>query len=476
MSHKVTSDSLRPFFEPERVAVIGASRNEGKGGYNIIENLLRMGYQGRIFPVNPRADNILGIDAFSSLEDIPEPPDLALIVLPPQAVLNSVEECAARGVKAVIIESAGFGEMNESGARIEEKIARLAKETGIRIMGPNSVGTINPYVHFDSSLGRLNKLFLPDNDIGKGTVGFIGQTGLFTGVYLPLINRELGISKIACLGNKCDVDESDMLEYMGDDPATEIIAMYLESIKDGQRFLELCRRIVPEKPVIILKSAVTEGGAKASATHTGSMAGKDRVYDAAFRQVGVIRVGSFEQLWDVTRAFVRLPRPQGSRLGIVNLAGSGCVTAVDACFRYGLQIAELSPATKRKIKTVYPDWWQVRSPVDVWTAIEASGFEDTYSTVTRAVMEDDGVDAVVVIMAAIDWLPGKAVAGLFTGLRKDFPHKPIIVVNPLGDGEIYLRMSREFQSIGIPSYTSDEDAIFALAALYRYRQYLADAD
>jgi acyl-CoA synthetase (NDP forming) len=267
-----------------------------------------------------------------------------------------------------------------------------------------------------------------------------------------------------------------LLEYLGDDSATEIIAMYLESIKDGQRFLELCRRIVREKPIIIVKSAVTESGARASATHTGSIAGKDRVYDAAFRQAGVIRVGSFEQLWNVTRAFVRCPRPVGNRIGIVNLAGSGCVTAVDACFRYGLRIAELSPATREKIKTVYPDWWHVRSPVDVWTAIEASGFEATYTTITRAVIEDEGVDALVIIMAAIDWLPGKSVADLFTGIRKDFPRKPIIAVNPLGDGEIYLRMSRDFQSIGIPSYTGDEDAIFSLAALYRYRQYLAETE
>lgn len=476
MSQGRAIDNLKTFFEPESVAVIGASRNEGKGGFNIVENLLRLGYRGRIFPVNPRAREILGIDAFSSLKDIPESPELAIIVLPPDTVLKSVEECIERGVKAVIIESAGFGEMDESGARMEEQIARLAEEGGIRVMGPNSVGTINPYVHLDTSLGRLNKLFLPEDDILPGSVGFIGQTGLFTGVYLPLINTELGISKIACLGNKCDVDESDMLEYLADDPETKIFAMYLESIKDGQRFLGLCRRIVREKPIIVLKSAVTEGGARASATHTGSVAGQDRVYDAAFRQAGIIRVGSFEQLWDVTKAFLMAPLPRGNRVGIVNLAGSGCVTAVDACYHHGLEIAELSPATKAKIKGLYPDWWQVRSPVDVWTAIEASGFEDTYRTITGAVIEDEGVDAVVIIMGAIDWLPGGDVSELFTGIRKDFPDKPVMVVNPLGDGGLYLKMSWSFRSCGIPSYSGDKDAIFSLAALYRYRQYIANLD
>jgi len=388
MSNHRNTDSLRPFFEPKSVAVVGASRTPGKGGYNIIENLLRLGYPGKIYPVNPRAKRILGLAAYPELENTPEPPELALIVLPPSMVLKALEECVARGVKAVIIESAGFGEMSESGARLEKQIVRVSEKAGIRIMGPNSVGTINPEGHFDASLGRLNKIFLPKGDIRPGPVGFIGQTGLFTGVYLPLISSELGISKIVCLGNKCDVDESDMLEYFGEDTRTKIIAMYLESVKDGQRFLGLSRRIVREKPIVVMKSAVTKNGARPSD----------------------------------------------------------------------------------------PDWWQVRSPVDVWTAVEASGFEATYTTVIRAVLEDDGVDAVVVIMGANDWVPGKDVPAMFADIKKEFPHKPIITVNPLGDRKIYLRMCRGFQEMGIPSYTSDEDAITSLAALWRYQQHLLHTD
>lgn len=476
MGDSRNDSSLRPFFEPDSVAVIGASRTPGKGGYNIIENLLGLGYPGEIYPINPRARKILGLAAYPDLKSAPGRPELALIVLPPALVLKSLEECVAKGVKAVIIESAGFGEMDEAGARQEERITRIARRNGMRIMGPNSVGTINPARHLDTSLGRLKRLFLPKGDIRPGPVGFIGQTGLFTGVYLPLINSEIGISKIACLGNKCDVDESDMLEYFGEDDRTKIIAMYLESIKDGQRFLGLARRIVRERPLIVLKSAVTTSGARASATHTGSIAGEDRIYDAAFRQSGIIRVGSFEQLWDVARAFVYAPLPRGNRVAIINLAGSGCVTAVDACARNGLRIAELSPATGAKIKTVYPDWWRVRSPVDVWTAVEANGFEATYTTITRAVLEDSSVDAVVVIMAAVDWVPGKSVPALFADIKKDFPHKPILAVSPLGDRGIYLKMCRGFQELGIPSYTSDESAIVSLAALYRYQQYLLQAD
>jgi len=187
---KRDNDSLKPFFEPESVAVIGASRTPGKGGCNIIENLLRLGYAGKIYPVNPRAGEILGLAAYPDVASLPEPPQLVIIVLPPGLVLPSLEACAARGVKAVIIESAGFGEMDESGAIAEAQIQHLAERAGIRVMGPNSVGTINPYTNLDTSLGRLKKTFLPKDNIRPGTVGFIGQTGLFTGVYLPLINRE----------------------------------------------------------------------------------------------------------------------------------------------------------------------------------------------------------------------------------------------------------------------------------------------
>jgi acyl-CoA synthetase (NDP forming) len=464
-------ESLKYFFAPESVAVVGASRQPGKGGYNIIENLIRLGYPGRIYPVNPRAENILGLESYPDLKKIPAAPELAVIVLPPSLVLAAFRECIDAGVKAVIIESAGFGEMDEAGAALERYLARLARTAGIRIMGPNSVGTINPYARFDSSLGRLNKLFLPQGEIKRGSVGFIGQTGLFTGVYLPLINSEIGISKIACLGNKCDVDEGDILEYFGADIRTKIIAMYLESIKDGPRFMKLSRRIVREKPVVIFKAAVTGRGARASATHTGSIAGDDRLYEAAFRQAGIIRVGSFERLWDCVKGFLYAPLPAGKRVAIVNLAGSGCVTSVDACVQHGLRIAELSAATREKIKTVYPDWWWVRSPVDAWVAIEASGFAATYRVATRAVLEDEGVDAAVVIMGAIDWLAGKSVPALFEDIKKEFPAKPILAVCPLGDRRQYLKLRQGFQDIGIPCYAGDVDAIAALAALYRYRQY-----
>ncbi|MCJ7605538.1 MAG: CoA-binding protein [Dehalococcoidales bacterium] len=460
---------LRPFFEPERVAVIGASRTPGKGGYNIIENLQKLGYGGAIYPVNPQAEEILGLPVYPDISRTPEVPDLALIIVPPAQVETSLKDCIGRGVKAVIIETAGFGETDGEGARREREIARFAGEAGVAVMGPNSVGTINTALPFDSSLGRLNELFLPKAELRRGKAGFIGQTGLFTGVYLPLINEEIGLSKAACLGNKCDVDESDMLAYFGEDADTAFIGMYLESIRYGRRFLDLSRRIIPQKPIVVIKSAVTESGARASVSHTGAIAGEDRIYDAAFRQAGIIRARGFEQLWDFARAFIHAPLPAGNRVGIINLAGSGCVTTVDACVRHGLRVADLSTATKDTIAAVYPDWWRVKSPVDVWAAIEASGFEQAYVTILRAVLADDGVDAVVVIGAAIDWLPGTDIPALFAGIARRFAGKPVFVVNPPGDRDIYLRLHRGFLAQGIPHYPDDEAAVASLSAMYRYR-------
>ncbi len=463
-----TIEALQPFFEPKSIAVIGASRTPGKGGYNIIENLQRLGFAGAVYPVNLRAGEILGRPAYTDIGRTPEAPELALIIVPPDQVMDSFRSCIARGVRAVIIESAGFAEMSPEGAALQAEIARLARESGVPVMGPNSVGTINTSNGLDTSLGRLNELFLPEAPLREGRAGYVGQTGLFTGVYLPLINEETGLSKVACLGNKCDVDESDMLAWLGGDDATGFIGLYLESINDGRRFLDLCRQIVPRKPVAAIKGAVTGPGARASVTHTGSIAGRDDLYDALFRQAGVIRAADFTQLWGFARAFVHAPLPAGDRVGIVDLAGSGCVTAVDACARHGLRIADLSEKTRQAIAKVYPLWWTVRSPVDVWAAIEASGFEKAYAVILQAVLADPGVDAAVVIAAAVDWAPGRDLPGRFADLTRRFSGKPVYAVSPPGDPDIYLALHRGFTARGIPHYRDENSAIAALAAARRY--------
>lgn len=469
------ADSLRPFFEANSVAIIGASRKMGKAGYNIIDNLLRFGYKGEIYPINPSAQTILGLAAYPNIAQTPKLAELVIIVLPPPLVLPAIEECAARRVKSVIIESAGFAELDRSGALVEKKIAETARRAGMRLMGPNSVGTINPSKNLVTSFPHL-RLCLPDGrPIRPGSVAFIAQTGLFSFTFLPLMDAELEISKVACLGNKCDVDECDLLEYLADDPATKVIVMYLESIKDGRRFFRLSRRIVQDKPIIIFKSATTPLGAKVSASHTGSLAGEDRIYDTAFRQLGIIRAGSFDQLFDIAKALTYCPLPKGNRVAVLSNTGAGCVTAADACARSGLKIAELCGETLAKARTVYPDWWQVKNPVDVLTAVETSGFARGFTTLTRLVLRDDGVDAAVLVVGAVDFLAEEDVSIFFKDMAKEFPGKPLLVVNLLGDRRIYHRLSQRYKSFGITTYETVEGAIGALAALCRYQQYRQNA-
>ncbi len=467
--HGATS-SLKAFFEPESVAIIGASRKPGKAGYDIIDNMLRFGYKGEIYPINPSAATILGLAVYPDIRHTPRLAELAIIALPPSLVLSAFEECVAIGVRNIIIESGGFSEVDGSGARVEKKIAEIARQARVRVMGPNSIGTVNLSKNFITSFPHLN-IYMPDRGYKPGSVAFIAQTGLFAATFLPLINTDLEMSKIVCLGNKCDVDECDMLEYLADDPQTKVIAMYLESIKDGRRFFKLNRRIVREKPVVILKSAITPLGARVSASHTGSLAGEDRVYDAAFKQLGIIRAENFGQLFDITKALTYCPLPKGNRVAILSNTGAGCVTAADACAKSGLEIAELSPKTRAEAKKVYPDWWQVKNPVDVLTALETSGFARAYTTLTRLALQDDGVDAAVIVLGAIDFLPGRDIPSLFKDIRNELPDKPLLVINILGDRVIYNRMCRGFKSLGIPTYDSVENGIRALAALYHYQQF-----
>jgi acetyltransferase len=446
MDNYFATNNLRPFFEPDSIAIIGASRTPGKAGHR----------------------QILGLEVYLSLEHTPKLPTLVLIVLPPSLVLSAVAECAQRGVKSVIIESSGFSEIGEAGARLEREIAQTAKQVGMRVMGPNSLGTINPSKKAITSFPQL-KLCLPGKTIRPGSVAFIGQTGLLAAAFLPLIDNDLEMSKVACLGNRCDVDECDMLEYLAGDRQTKVIAMYLESIKDGRRFSRLSRRIVKEKPIVVLKSAITPLGARVSASHTGSLAGEDRVYDAAFKQLGIIRVESFDQLFDVAKALTYSPLPRGNRVAIISMTGAGCVTAADACARNGLKIAELSADTLAKAAAVYPDWWRVKNPLDVWMAVETVGFEAAYTGLTRAALQDDNVDAAVVVVGAMDFIPGRDIPTLFKDIRDQA--KPLLAVSMLGDRRIYHRMCQGFKSLSIPTYTSVEGAIGALAATYRYQQY-----
>ena len=454
------------FFEPRSVAVIGALREGWFGGYVIIKNLRVFGFPGEIYPVNPRYDKVLGLDVYASVKDIPAMVDLVIIMTPAAVVPSVLEECGACGVRAAIVVSDGFAERSEEGARLQKELVSVGRREGIRILGPNTVGvtnTANGLVTTPYEFGY--------SSIRRGFVALAGQTGIIAPQAVPYEDLQYGISKICDFGNKCDVDEADLLEYLAEDAETKVIAMYLEAIRDGRRFLATAKRVVEKKPVIVLKSGRSEAGAKAAASHTGTLAGDDKIYDAAFKQCGIIRVSYFEELFDVAKAFASQPLPNGKNVGIITVTGAGGVTAADYCMERGLELPSLSKRTLEGVKRVFPEWASLGNPLDVWVAVEASGMERTYEATTRALVEDENVDALIVVLAAVSWTATDV--KIFKNLGEECMRrgKSFLFVSLLGEYQIFKRCVETLEP-EIPVFPTVERAVRALAALVEYRDYV----
>ena len=305
---------LHRLFYPDSVAVIGASRNPHKFGHIQVSNLIKMGFGGRIYPVNPKADEILGLRCYPSILEVPGSVDVAVVSLPAPKVPAVVGECAEKGVKFVVIISSGFGEAGLEGARLQEAVLKAVEGTGTRIVGPNTTGILNPEVGFTTTFVPI---YCP---VREGPVSFVVQTGLFAGVTLLhiLTAENFGVRLVAGIGNKCDVDETDVLDYLAQDGGTKVIAMYIEGVKDGRRFMEVAREVAVEKPILVLKPGRTEVGRRTALSHTGSLTGRDEVFEAACRQCGLIRAYSLEELLDLAKAFATQPIPRGRRVGIAS--------------------------------------------------------------------------------------------------------------------------------------------------------------
>ena len=452
--------SVKPFFEPSSVAVIGASRTPGKGGNTLIRNLLKSGLGHRIYPINHNATEILGLKAYPGINDIPEVADLVIVSVPPESAMEAVRASIEKGVKSAIIETAGFAEVDATGRQVEKEIADLARRGGMRVMGPNSIGTINMATNFFSG-------FPPVDTLAPGNVAFVAQSGLFSSVFLPFMQAEVGPSKIACMGNKCDLDESDFLEYLADDDATKVICMYLESIKDGRRFLSIARQVIRKKPIIIMKSGRTDMGARASSSHTGSLAGQQSVIDGAFRQLGIIAVNSFDELFDMAKIFSTQPEPKGKQLGIVSQTGAGCVISADACADNGIEVADVSPDALRRSQQVFPSWWKVKNPADIWPACEYRGIDVAYEEVGIAFLSDKNVDAVLVITGAFTAIAPDVKNVIENMIARQF-NKPIVMSCMLGTQSTYDEIRQSLKGLGVPVYPDVARAVRAFAALHEY--------
>ena len=447
---------------PRSIAVIGASRQPNTIGWQILDNLLKFGFNGPLYPVNPKAGTVHSIRAYPTVAAIPDHVDLAIVVVPKQLVLGVAEECGTKGVKGLVVITAGFAEVGGDGIAREAQLLEIVKRHGMRMVGPNCMGVVN-----SSPAYTMNASFAPTMP-PYGPVGFISQSGAM-GLSILDYAEELGIGihQFVSVGNKADVSGNDLLLYWADDPEIRVILMYLESFGNPRRFFSIARELTKKKPIFVVKAGRTAAGARAASSHTAALAGTDLAADALMEQCGVMRAQTVEELFDYAMAFPRLPLPKGNRVAIVSNAGGPAIILADACESLGLSVSELSAGTQAAIRQRVPEEAAVRNPVD----LIASATAETYGGVLELVIRDPNVDAVIVsVVPPPLGSKAKDVAEAIVQVaasRRDIPVMAVL----MGRQGIPAGM-RELLAAGMPGYIFPESAARALAMMNRYRQWL----
>jgi acetyl coenzyme A synthetase (ADP forming)-like protein len=449
---------LDSFFKPESVAVVGASRDPEKLGYAVVLNLKEAGYPGRIYPINPKADEILDLQAYPSVLDVPDPIDLAVVVIPYRFVPAVLEQCGEKGVKAVVVITAGFREAGREGLEREMELVEIAKRCDLRLIGPNCLGVID-------TATPLNASFAPGTP-PSGPIAFMSQSGaLGTAVLDMAMAGRIGFSKFISLGNKADVSEIDLLQALVDDEDSKVILIYVEGVPDGQEFIQVARQVSRKKPVIAIKSGVTASGSRAVSSHTGSLAGSEAAYKAAFRQAGVIRATSMEALFDYALALAYQPLMQGDRIGIVTNAGGPGILATDALEHAGLEIPRLDGKTVVALEEYLPGAASAANPVDVL----GDALADRYEHAIELVLNDPNVDGVMVIVTPQAMTEIEETAELVGRLAQG-AGKPVVGCF-MGEARIDAGVDI-LRKYGVPNYPFPERAAAALAAMSEYRREL----
>jgi len=446
------SHPLLSVFEARSVAVVGASRDPAKFGNWVVKALMDSGYQGAIYPMNPSASEVWGIPAYPEVRQVPGPVDLACIALPAQAVLDAVSECVAAGVPHVIVFASGFGEAGQAGRALEARLVEAVAGTGTRLIGPNSLGLVRPQSNLVACFGRE----IVQRRHPPGPVAFLTQSGAFGQALLCWAeDNGIGFSAFISSGNEADVDAADFLEALAEDGATRVICMYLEGVRRGRAFMAAASRAV-----LALKVGRTGAGRRGAASHTGALVGDDLVYEAVFRQTGVIRVRDAEEMFDLARALARQPLPRGPRVAIITSSGGVGVAAADACEELGLEVGALSDATQAALRERLPGFAAVQNPVDLTSQVHGS--PEWFRDCLRTLVASDGVDGIVVGITAFrspdiarNILDG---AAGFSG--------PILASWTIGQA---ARQAMDIlESGGIPVYVTPERAVRALAGMYKY--------
>ncbi len=449
---------LSTFFNPQGVAVIGASSDPHKLGHGVVRNLVEYRYRGPIYPVNPAASQILGHACYPSISDVPDPVDLAVVIVPAPSVVDVVDQCGTRGVKRVIVVSGGFGETGAKGKQREEELARVARKRGIRVIGPNCIGSIDTHT-------PVNTTFV----VGMpqvGDIAFVSQSGAMCAAVIDwAIGAGIGFSRIISLGNQVDVNESEMLASLAHDPQTRVITAYIEGVADGQAFMKAAEEAARRKPVVVLKGGRSQGGAKAVTSHTGALAGDAEAYRAAFQHSGLLRASTMEELFDWARALAWQPLPKGKRVAVLTNAGGPAIMAVDAIETAGLELSPLTDETRTYLQPRISVAGSVDNPVDI---LAGSG-PGTYAVALDALLSDSTVDAALVIQAPQDWFLPASLAEVI-GEVASVHQKPVLAsIMGLASVDQALAILHRRR---VPNFAFPERAASVLAAMLSRRQWL----
>jgi acyl-CoA synthetase (NDP forming) len=447
------------FFKPRSVAVLGASGTPGKLGYVIVKNIADSDFTGEVYPVNPKSDEILGYKVYHSVTEIPGDVDLVVTALPtPKVTVEAVEECAKKGVKAVIIESAGFAEMGGEGKAFQQQIVDIAKKNNIRVMGPNCSGIVSRDI--------VTSIYPMTKKVSKGNVVLIGQSGLLAaGMASDIVeNESLNISKVCSIGNKCDVNENDLLEYFGNEDGVDVISMYLETVTDGRNLTRIAKKVAAKKPVIFLSGGRTEAGARAAMSHTGSIASNAKIVETAIKQTGMIMADDFAELKDFAKVFSTQPLPKGNRVAVITLAGSVGVVVSDLCTNFGLELPKLTPETTEKLKDMFET--PISNPVDLYFSVTKIGFTKTLETTFPDAFRDPNIDAAVIILAGFEYTEEAVQKKIIQKIVQDVG-KPVVVCMIVGYNK-YKNVIMDEMGKDLPVFPSLISGVKALSKLCEF--------
>ena len=444
---------LDHFFKPSSVAVIGASASPDKVGYAVLSNIVNGKFEGQIIPVNPKASDILGIKCYKDLSDYSDKIDLSVIAVPTQAVKAAVMTSISSGAKSIIVITAGFKEVDAAGAELEKEIAGICKTRGVRLLGPNVLGLINTYHNLNATFAR--------NMPKRGNISVMSQSGAICAAILDWAEaRSLGLAKLISIGNKADINEIDLLEALGEDEETKVIVGYLENIIDGKEFIRTAEKVTSKKPVVIFKAGTTSAGVKAASSHTGSLAGADVAYGAAFRRSGIIRADNFQQLFDFATALSMQPLPRGKSVAIVTNAGGPGIICADAVENAGLKVAQLDTQSATALKKKLPEAASIGNPIDVLGDADP----ERYAIAVKAAMESDSVDAVITLLTPQLMTKPMETAKVISTCSEG--KKPLLAC--FMGGKNVLPGREELVARNLPDYSSPERAVDALRAMHDY--------